>query len=158
MCIIYMTFYTAFITKEHFQIFGEMVQKVLKMRKCNLFFYQICLHVGWQLRLMSQNSCGNSCVYNFYGICVLCKSPVLCGVVPRLYTQVSRAEVTTSRLDWCCILTGRKHDFTACKFAKNGLTVGIYHWWVGCHQKLSKLWPSPLVTTKMQNTCALNLL
>ena len=28
-----MTFYTAFITKEHFQIFGEMVQKVLKMRK-----------------------------------------------------------------------------------------------------------------------------
>ena len=37
MCIIYMTFYTAFITKEHFQIFGEMVQKVLKMRKCNLF-------------------------------------------------------------------------------------------------------------------------
>ena len=38
MCIIYMTFYTAFITKEHFQIFGEMVQKVLKMRKCNLFF------------------------------------------------------------------------------------------------------------------------
>ena len=44
MCIIYMTFYTAFITKEHFQIFGEMVQKVLKMRKCNLFSCQICLH------------------------------------------------------------------------------------------------------------------
>ena len=37
---------TTTITKEHFQIFGEMVQKVLKMRKCNLFFYQICLHVG----------------------------------------------------------------------------------------------------------------
>ena len=36
-------------------------------------------------------------MYNFYGICVLCKSPVLCGVVPRLYTQVSRAEVTTSK-------------------------------------------------------------
>ena len=35
--------------------------------------------------------------YNFYGICVLCKSLVLCGVVPRLYTQVSRAEVTTSK-------------------------------------------------------------
>ena len=35
MCIIYMTFYTAFVTKEHFQFFGEMVQKVLKMRKCN---------------------------------------------------------------------------------------------------------------------------
>ena len=37
-------FYTAFITKEHFQIFGEMVQKVLKM-KYSLFFCQICLHV-----------------------------------------------------------------------------------------------------------------
>ena len=44
MCIIYMTFYTAFITKEHFQIFGEMVQKVLKMRKCNLFFVKyVCM-------------------------------------------------------------------------------------------------------------------
>ena len=32
MCITYMLFYTAFITKEHFQIFGEMVQKVLIMR------------------------------------------------------------------------------------------------------------------------------
>ena len=38
MCIINMLFYTAFITKEHVQIFGEMVQKVLKMRKYNLFF------------------------------------------------------------------------------------------------------------------------
>ena len=38
-------------------------------------------------------------MYNFYGICVLCQSPVLCGVVPRLYTQVSRAEVTTSNLN-----------------------------------------------------------
>ena len=35
-------------------------------------------------------------MYNFYDIFVLCKSLVLCGVVPRLYTQVSRAEVTTS--------------------------------------------------------------
>ena len=35
-----MTFYTAFITKEYFQIFGEMVQKVLKMRKCNLFLVE----------------------------------------------------------------------------------------------------------------------
>ena len=25
---------------------------------------------------------------HLYEICVLCKSPVLCGVVPRLYTQV----------------------------------------------------------------------
>ena len=33
---------------------------------------------------------------HLYDICVLCKSPVLCGVVPRLYTQV-RAKVTTSR-------------------------------------------------------------
>ena len=45
MCITYMLFYTVFITKEHFQIFGEMVQKVLTMRKYNLFFCQICLHV-----------------------------------------------------------------------------------------------------------------
>ena len=52
MCIIYMLFYTAFITKEHFQIFGEMVQKVLKMGKYNLFFCQICLHVDGLLRLM----------------------------------------------------------------------------------------------------------
>ena len=45
MCIIYMLFYTAFITIEHFQIFGEMVPKVLKMRKYDLFFCQICLDV-----------------------------------------------------------------------------------------------------------------
>ena len=38
-------------------------------------------------------------MYNFYSICVLFKSLVLCGVVPRLYTQVSRAEVTTSIFD-----------------------------------------------------------
>ena len=37
-------------------------------------------------------------MYNFYGICVLFKSLVLCGVVPRLYTQVSRAEVTMSKV------------------------------------------------------------
>ena len=42
---VYNIFYTAFITKEDFQIFGEMVQKVLKMTKYNLFFCQICLHV-----------------------------------------------------------------------------------------------------------------
>ena len=29
---------TAFIIKEHFQIFGEMVQKPRKIRKCHLFF------------------------------------------------------------------------------------------------------------------------
>ena len=45
MCIIFMLFYTAFITKQHFQILGEMVKKVLKMRKYNFFFCQICLHV-----------------------------------------------------------------------------------------------------------------
>ena len=39
MCITYMLFYTAFVTKQHFQIFGEMVQKVLKMRKYNFFFF-----------------------------------------------------------------------------------------------------------------------
>ena len=44
MCIIYMLFYTAFTTKEHFQIFGEMVQKVLEMRKYNLFFVKyVCM-------------------------------------------------------------------------------------------------------------------
>ena len=95
MCIIYMTFYTAFITKEHFQIFGEMVQKVLKMRKCNLFF----------VKYVCMLAVGNSCVYNFYGICVLCKSPVLCGVMPRLYTQVSRAEVTTSNHEGTRVVT-----------------------------------------------------
>ena len=31
--------YTAFIIKEHFQIFGEMVQKALEIRKCPLFIY-----------------------------------------------------------------------------------------------------------------------
>ena len=35
-------------------------------------------------------------MYNFFGICILCKSLVLCGVVPRLYMHVSRAEVTMS--------------------------------------------------------------
>ena len=53
----------------------------------------------------------------------------------------------------CSILTGRKHDFTSCKLV-NGLTGGIYHLWVGYSQRLSKLWPSPLMTTKMQNTRA----
>ena len=44
MCIIYMLFDTAFITKVHFQIFGEMVLKVLKMRKYNLFFVKyVCM-------------------------------------------------------------------------------------------------------------------
>ena len=37
-------FYTAFITKEHFQIFGEMVEKILKMRKYHLFFVKyVCI-------------------------------------------------------------------------------------------------------------------
>ena len=27
----------------------------------------------------------------------------------------------------CSVLYGRKHDFTACKLVKNGLTGGIYH-------------------------------
>ena len=40
----YMLFYTVFITKEHFQIFGEMVQKVLIMRKYNLIFVKyVCM-------------------------------------------------------------------------------------------------------------------
>ena len=42
-------------------------------------------------------------MYNYFGICVLCKSLVLCGVVPRLYTQVSRAEVTTSNVVVGCL-------------------------------------------------------
>ena len=36
MCIKYMPFYTAVTTKEHFQIFGEIVKKTLKMSKCHL--------------------------------------------------------------------------------------------------------------------------
>ena len=44
-------------------------------------------------------------MYNFYGICVLCKSLVLCGVMPRLYTQVSKAEVTMSNSDTLCFST-----------------------------------------------------
>ena len=44
MGIINMLFYTAFITKERFQIFGEMVQKVLNLRKYNLFFVKyVCM-------------------------------------------------------------------------------------------------------------------
>ena len=44
MCIKYMPFYTVFITKGHFQIFGEMVQKTLKMKKCHLFLvYHVCM-------------------------------------------------------------------------------------------------------------------
>ena len=43
MCIIFMLFYTAFITKQHFQILGEMVKKVLKMRKYNFFFKFVCM-------------------------------------------------------------------------------------------------------------------
>ena len=35
MCVKYMLFYTAFTT-EHFQIFGEIVQKTLKISKCYL--------------------------------------------------------------------------------------------------------------------------
>ena len=35
-------------------------------------------------------------MYNFYGICVLCKSLVLCGVVPRTALHASGAELTTS--------------------------------------------------------------
>ena len=43
-------------------------------------------------------------MYNLYDICVLFKSLVLCGVVPRLYMQVSRAEVTTS-MPWPVVVT-----------------------------------------------------
>ena len=44
MHITYMLFYTAFITKEHFQILGEMVQKMLKVRKYYLFFVRyVCM-------------------------------------------------------------------------------------------------------------------
>ena len=33
---VFLLFYTAFTTKEHFQIFGEIVQKTLKMSKFNV--------------------------------------------------------------------------------------------------------------------------
>ena len=54
-------------------------------------------------------------------------------------------------IDLCSVLTGRKYELTACKFVKNGVTGHIYHSWIGCLQKLSNLWPSPPMTTKMEN-------
>ena len=75
MCIIYMTFYTAFITKEHFQIFGEMVQKVLKMRKCNLFFCQTCVTIVDRSRYLLLKGGGRL----LYIIClVVC--PLISGI------------------------------------------------------------------------------
>ena len=53
---------------------------------------------------------------NFYGICVLCNSLVLSGVMLRLYMQVSRAEVTTSsNLDVFCKTTNTKAPFYVIK-------------------------------------------
>ena len=64
-------------------------------------------------------------MYNFYGICVLCKSLVLCGVVPRLYTQVSRVEVTTStkilELTACMIIKMNKKVYMSVRNMPNKL-------------------------------------
>ena len=88
MCIKYMLFYTTFIIKEHFQIFREMDKKTYKMGKCLLFLvnYVCMLTDCW--RKYNKVIVGTVVCTHLYGICVLCKSPVLCGVVPRLYTQV----------------------------------------------------------------------
>ena len=70
MCTKYMLFYTAFIIKEHFQTFGEMVQKPWKIKKCQLFFVKhVCMLTNCRKK-MKQNSCGNSYVFAFYDICV----------------------------------------------------------------------------------------
>ena len=78
MCQIYMLFYTGFITKKHFQSFVEMVQKVLKIKKYNLIFLSNMLDV------------------------------VTSALLTCVYTQVSRAEVTTSTASLHKLAAGRK--------------------------------------------------
>ena len=74
--------------KAHFQIFGEMVQKTLKMRKYHFFFVKyVCM----------LTDCRGKCNKIVVGtvVCIICmifvfhvNLLVLYGVVPRLYTQV----------------------------------------------------------------------
>ena len=41
---IHIDFHTHSVLNEHFQIFGEMVQKPWKIRKCHLFFVKhVCM-------------------------------------------------------------------------------------------------------------------
>ena len=88
MCIKYMLFYTIFIIKEHFHIFREMVKKTYKMGKCLLFLVNYVCMLTDCLRKYNKVIVGTVVCTHLYGICVLYKSPVLCGVVPRLCTQV----------------------------------------------------------------------
>ena len=78
----------SFYNKRTFLNFWRNSPKTLVNQELSFIFCQTCLHVDRLLKKMKQNSCGNSYVFTFYDICVFCKSPVLCGVVPRLYTQV----------------------------------------------------------------------
>ena len=44
----YILFNIEFIIKEHFQIFGEMVQKPWEIRKCHLFFVEhVCMLIEY---------------------------------------------------------------------------------------------------------------
>ena len=45
MCTKYMLFYTAFIIKEHFQVFGENGPKTLENQEMSVIFCQTCLYV-----------------------------------------------------------------------------------------------------------------
>ena len=87
MCTKYMLFYTAFIIKEHFQIFREMVQKPWKIQGMSAIFCQTCLHVDRLLKKMKQNSCGNSYVFTFVGyLCFIQISSSLWGLATALHT------------------------------------------------------------------------
>ena len=47
--------------------------------------------------------------------------------IQRDYAYVNLYFDITKRI-LCSVLTGRKHDLTACKFGKNGVTGRIYDW------------------------------
>ena len=84
-CTKYILFNTDFKIKEHFHIFGEMVQKPWKIRKYHLFFVKnVCMLIEcW--RKWNKIVVGTVMYTHLYDIYVLCKSPVLCGVMPWLY-------------------------------------------------------------------------
>ena len=84
VCIKYVPFYTAFIRKEHFVIFGELVQKTLKMTECHLLLvkYVNCMLTDFSGKCNKIVMGSVVCTY-LYGICVLCKSPVLYRVMPQ---------------------------------------------------------------------------
>ena len=87
---------------------------------CNLFlcliFFFVCGH--YSVSCEPNSIKGLPCTY--FGEC-RAKHVLAClnAVVPCLYV---------SPLSLCSVLTGGKHDLTACKFVKNGVTGGIYDW------------------------------